>query len=75
MDEDVSSKEEVEKLGICAGDVVAVEPRFTVTEKGYIKSRFLDDKASASVLLGIAKEVSENPGCLSRKCLAAFYGV
>lgn len=72
LDEDVSSKEEVEKLGICAGDVVAVEPRFTVTEKGYIKSRFLDDKASASVLLGIAKEVSENPGCLSRNVWLFF---
>lgn len=72
LDEDVSSKEEVEKLGICAGDVVAVEPRFTVTEKGYIKSRFLDDKASASVLLGIAKEVSENPECLSRNVWLFF---
>ena len=72
LDEEVCTKEEVEKLGICAGDVVAVDPRFTVTEKGYIKSRFLDDKASASVLLGIAKEVSENPGCLNRNVWLFF---
>ena len=72
LDEDVKSKADVEKLGISAGDVVAVEPRFTITEKGYIKSRFLDDKASAAVLLGIAKEVSENPGCLKRNVWLFF---
>ena len=72
LDEDVKSKADVEKLGISAGDVVAVEPRFTITEKGYIKSRFLDDKASAAVLLGIAKEVSENPRCLKRNVWLFF---
>lgn len=72
LDEDVTSKEDVEKLGICAGDFLAVEPRFQVTEKGYIKSRFLDDKASSGVLLGIAKYVSENPGCLKRNVQLFF---
>ena len=72
LDEDVPSKEDVEKLGICAGDFLAVEPRFQVTEKGYIKSRFLDDKASSGVLLGIAKYVSEHPGCLKRNVQLFF---
>lgn len=72
LDEDVTSKEDVEKLGICAGDFLAVEPRFQVTEKGYIKSRFLDDKASSGVLLGIAKYVSEHPGCLKRNVQLFF---
>lgn len=72
LDEDVTSKENVEKLGICAGDFLAVEPRFQVTEKGYIKSRFLDDKASSGVLLGIAKYVSEHPGCLKRNVQLFF---
>ena len=72
LDEDVTSKEGVEKLGICAGDFLAVEPRFQVTEKGYIKSRFLDDKASSGVLLGIAKYVSEHPGCLKRNVQLFF---
>lgn len=72
LDEDVTSKEDVEKLGICAGDFLAVEPRFQVTEKGYIKSRFLDDKASSGVLLGIAKYVSEHPGCLKRNVQLLF---
>lgn len=72
LDEDVTSKEDVEKLGICAGDFLAVEPRFQVTEKGYIKSRFLDDKASSGVLLGIAKYVSAHPGCLKRNVQLFF---
>ena len=72
LDEDVTSKEDVEKLGICAGDFLAVEPRFQVTEKGYIKSRFLDDKASSGGLLGIAKYVSEHPGCLKRNVQLFF---
>ena len=72
LDEDVTSKEDVEKLGICAGDFLAVEPRFQVTEIGYIKSRFLDDKASSGVLLGIAKYVSEHPGCLKRNVQLFF---
>lgn len=72
LDEDVTSREDVEKLGICAGDFLAVEPRFQVTEKGYIKSRFLDDKASSGVLLGIAKYVSEHPGCLKRNVQLFF---
>lgn len=72
LDEDVTSKEDVEKLGICAGDFLAVEPRFQVTEKGYIKSRFLDDKASSGVLLGIAKYVREHPGCLKRNVQLFF---
>lgn len=72
LDEDVTSKEDVEKLGICAGDFLAVEPRFQVTEKGYIKSRFLDDKAASGVLLGIAKYVSEHPGCLKRNVQLFF---
>ena len=72
LDEDVTSKEDVEKLGICAGDFLAVEPRFQVTEKGYIKSRFLDDKASSGVLLGIAKYVSEHPGCWKRNVQLFF---
>lgn len=59
LDEKVSSKEDVEKLGIMVGDIVAFEPRTTVTESGYIKSRFLDDKLSVGILLGFAKYMKE----------------
>jgi len=55
LDEDVSCVDDVEMLGICAGDFVCVNPRTTVTETGYIKSRYLDDKLSAAILLAYAK--------------------
>lgn len=59
LDENVHSKEDVEALGIMPGDYVCFEPRFRVTEKGYIKSRFLDDKLSSSILMGYAKYLKE----------------
>ena len=41
------------------GDYVCFEPRTRVTESGYIKSRFLDDKLSAAILLGYGKYLKE----------------
>jgi len=72
VDECVKTKEDTVKLGIMAGDYVCFEPRTRVTASGYIKSRFLDDKASSGVLLGIAKYVSEHPGCLKRNVQLFF---
>ena len=60
IDEKVSSKEDVEKLGINVGDFVYFDPRVVVTESGFIKSRHLDDKAGVISLLGIAKHLVEN---------------
>lgn len=60
LDEVVSSKDDTEKLGIMVGDIVCFDPRSTVTDKGYIKSRFLDDKLSVGILLGYAKYLKEN---------------
>lgn len=71
LDEKVYSKEDTKKLGIETGDFVAVNPRFTITESGFIKSRFLDDKASAAVLLTLAKSVSEGLK-LNRKVYIMF---
>ena len=60
LDEVVNSKADTEKLGIMVGDIVCFDPRTTITEKGYIKSRFLDDKLSVSILLGYAKYIKDN---------------
>ena len=60
LDEVVNSKEDTVKLGIMAGDFVCFDPRTTVTSKGYIKSRFLDDKLSVGILLGYAKYLKDN---------------
>lgn len=55
LDEIVRSREDVEDLGVGPGDFVAFEPKFQLTAGGFIKSRHLDDKASAAVLLGLLK--------------------
>ena len=55
LDEQVSSADDVKKLGISVGDFVCFEPRTRLTKSGYIKSRFLDDKLSVGILLGFAK--------------------
>lgn len=59
LDEKVFSSEDVRKLGVSVGDFVCFDPRTHVTDKGYIKSRFLDDKLSVGILLGIAKYLSD----------------
>ena len=51
IDEAVKSKEDVEALGIRPGDYVCIDPKTTVTESGFLKSRFIDDKGSAACLL------------------------
>lgn len=66
LDEDTHTAEETKKLGVMPGDFIALEPRFRVTEKGYIKSRFLDDKASAAVLLELARLISEGEAAPKR---------
>ena len=55
LDEDVRSAEDVRKLGIENGDIVAFDPRSRITSSGYIKSRFLDDKLSVGIILGLAR--------------------
>lgn len=59
LDEKVHSREDVEALGIMTGDIVCFDPRTTIIESGYIKSRFLDDKLSVGILLGYARYLKE----------------
>ena len=66
LDEDVNSAADTRALGIEVGDIVAFEPRTRVTESGYIKSRFLDDKLSVAILLGLAKYIKDENITLPR---------
>ena len=70
LDEDVKSADDTKKLGISAGDIVCFDPRSRVTEKGYIKSRFLDDKLSVGILLGLAKYLRDEGVTPKRKVYA-----
>ena len=60
LDEDVKSAADTRKLGIEVGDIVCFDPRTRRTGTGYLKSRFLDDKLSVGILLGLAKYLSDN---------------
>ena len=59
LDEDVKSADDTRKLGIEVGDIVCFEPRTRRTPSGYLKSRFLDDKLSVGILLGLAKYLAD----------------
>lgn len=72
IDEPVKNPEDTRKLGIETGDFVCFDPRTVVTENGYIKSRFLDDKLSAAILLAYAKELKEKRAALKRKVYLHF---
>lgn len=70
LDEDVYSSDDARALGIEVGDIVAFDPRSKITESGYIKSRFLDDKLSVGILLGLAKYMKDEGKVPSRKVYA-----
>lgn len=53
IDEKVLSKKDVEDLGICPGDFIFLDTKTTITESGFIKSRFIDDKGSVAALMGL----------------------
>ncbi len=67
LDEDVHSAADVRKLGIEVGDFACFDPRTRRTATGYLKSRFLDDKLSVGILLGLAKYLADNAISLRRR--------
>ena len=66
LDENVESADDVRKLGLEVGDFVCPCPRAHITQSGYIKSRYLDDKLSVGILLGIAKYIKDYGIALQR---------
>ncbi|HMX20681.1 MAG TPA: M42 family metallopeptidase [Anaerolineales bacterium] len=59
LDARTSSERETRELGICIGDCVAFDPRVEVTN-GFIRSRFLDDKACVANLVAAIKSMAES---------------
>jgi putative aminopeptidase FrvX len=58
LDVHASSEKETRSLGISIGDCVAFDPRVEVTN-GFIRSRFLDDKACVANLVSAIKSLVE----------------
>lgn len=60
LDERVKTEEEVRALGIRHGDTISIDPRVQITESGFLKSRFIDDKASVACCFTMLKYMQEN---------------
>lgn len=70
LDAESDSREETEKFGISIGDYVFFDPRFEYTENGFVKTRFLDDKACCAVMLDI---LLNNTEMVENKSLAFYF--
>ena len=55
IDEVVDNKDDVLALGIQNGDFISIDPKTTITESGFIKSRHIDDKVSVSIIFTVFK--------------------
>lgn len=60
IDEVVKNKVDVLALGISVGDYICLDTKTVVTPSGFLKSRFIDDKASVAILLGFLKAIKDN---------------
>jgi len=60
LDEQVRTAEDIKALGVQAGDFICYDPKTIITENGFIKSRFLDDKLSAAIVLAVLKHFKDN---------------
>ena len=66
LDEHVSSAEQTRALGIRHGDYINIEPRFTFTKTGYIKTRYIDNKGAMALSFMMLKNLAESgrkPAC------------
>jgi len=57
LDERTSRAEETRLLGVEVGDFVYFDPRVEVSPAGFIRSRFLDDKAGVACCLAAVKAI------------------
>jgi len=60
LDEEIDSADGARQLGILPGDYICYDPKSEITEKGFIKSRFLDDKLSVAIILAALKYFKDN---------------
>lgn len=60
IDAITKSKQDTLALGIETGNFIAIDPKTTITQEGFIKSRFLDDKISVAILLGLINYIKQH---------------
>lgn len=71
LDEDVSTADDVRRLGIAVGDIVSLEPRCSIIN-GYIKSRYIDDKMAIALSLGVMKAMKDERRAPARNVKMIF---
>lgn len=59
LDELVYSAQEVRALGIEHGDIISIDPQYHYTESGFIKSRFIDDKAAVAAVFAVLEDMKK----------------
>lgn len=57
LDEEIDSKEDIDNLGINVGDFICFDTNYQELSSGYIKSRFMDNKAGCFVLFELARQI------------------
>ena len=72
LDENVTSKDDVKNLGINNGDYISLDPSCRITDNGYIKSRFIDDKGGIACVLTMLKYLNDNNLKPKYKTLLSF---
>jgi len=60
LDERTTSAEETRLLGVEVGDFIYFDPRVEQSESGFIRSRFLDDKACVACALAAIKALRDS---------------
>ena len=60
VDEVVSGRADLERLGIQVGDFVAIDAQAVITPSGFVNSRHLDDKAGVAAALGAFKAIVDH---------------
>lgn len=60
LDERVKTREDVLNLGIRVADIIAFDTRFEMTENGFIKSRYIDDKSCVAMLVELAEHFKKS---------------
>ncbi|MGC2855203.1 osmoprotectant NAGGN system M42 family peptidase [Novispirillum sp. DQ9] len=72
IDEDCRSLDDLHRLRIDVGDMVAIASSPVITPTGFINARHLDDKAGVATILAAAKAVTEGQVRLPMDCHLLF---
>ncbi len=72
IDEDSHTLEDLKRLHINVGDMIAIASNPVITPSGYINARHLDDKAGVAAILAAAKAVVDGKVDLPMGCHLLF---